>query len=331
MSYQQLSIEERSVIAHLRGRGHGPREIGRQLGRAAGTISREIGRNRPGKRCAYQAERAAAMASERRASANGERDKCAHRPLWRVVIDKLKERWSPGLIADHLRRSHPGDAAMHVSAPTLYAALERQRAAGGRLHRGLPRRGRGRKPNGRGKRRRGPIEGRRHIDQRPIGAARRSRHGHWEGDTIEGAHKASYIVSLVDRKSRFTLLAKAADKSAHTVHAALASLHARLDPTLARTLTFDHGTEFSSHAQLEHDLNLRVYFADPNSPWQRGTNEQTNGLVRLFLPKGTDFRNVSHARLAQIEQMLNNRPRICLNHRTPAQVIPIPPRVALRI
>lgn len=175
------------------------------------------------------------------------------------------------------------------------------------------------------------MPGRKCITERPPGAENRSRLGHWEGDTVEGSHKASHVVTMVDRKSRFTLIGKAKDKSAATINTVITSLLERLPQCLRRTTTLDNGTEFSGFKQLEQNLNMAIYFAHPYSPWERGTNEQTNGLLRMFLPKGTDFRYVSDVQLARIETMLNNRPRKCLNYRTPAEVFKPPPSVALRI
>jgi transposase, IS30 family len=174
------------------------------------------------------------------------------------------------------------------------------------------------------------MAGRRPITQRPAGARNRSRLGHWEGDTVEGSHKQSFLVTLVDRKSRYGLLGKALDKSSATINAVIDQLLGRLPEGLRRTGTLDNGTEFSGFTQLEEQLGMTIYFANPYSPWQRGSNEQFNGLLRMFLPKGTDFRHVSDKRLAQIQSMLNNRPRKCLNYRTPAEVFFTHRGVALR-
>ena len=338
MPYIHLTLPERCVIAHLAKQGCGLREIGRQIQRAAGTISRELKRNGAsgkGSRSRYRARVAQQCGDKRRHGANALRRKTRHKPLQQAIKRGLKERWSPMIISEKLRRQHPqataDDRAMRVSAPTIYAYLERDRVCGGKLAKQLPRRGKGRKPNGTKGKRRDPLAGRKCITQRPPGAENRSRLGHWEGDTVEGAHKASFVVSLVDRKSRLTLLGKAKDKSAATINAVMISLFKRLPKRLRRTATLDNGTEFSGFKHLEQELDMAIYFAHPYSPWERGSNEQLNGLLRMFLPKGTDFRQVSDARLAQIETMLNNRPRKCLNYRTPAEVFKHPPSVALRI
>lgn len=330
MSYTHLTVPERAVLEHLHRRGERPAEIARQLGRSRSTISRELARNRPTDRCRYLAPRAQALTGGRRAAANARRAKLLHAPLARSVKAKLRQRWSPGGIAGRLQHEHGrGTPAMRVSGMTIYRWLRRDREQGGTLERGLPRRGKGRKPNGsRGQR--GPAPGRRRLEERPAGATNRSRSGHWEIDTIEGAHKQSYLVSLVDRKSRYTLLGKAENKRAATINRVIREMVGRLEDRLVRTITSDNGHEFSAYQELEAELGVRFYFADPNSPWQRGTNEQTNGLVRLFLPKGSDFRQVSRTQLATLEATLNNRAKACLAYRTPAEVIPLP-AVALRV
>lgn len=318
------------MIAHLHGRGHGPCEIGRQLQRSAGTISRELSRNASSE-AGYKPDAAQRAAATRRAGANARRAKLKHKPLLKAVKQGLKQRWSPKLIGERLKQQGKAkDRLMRISAPTIYAWLARDQADGGAWSKKLPRAGRGRKPNGTKGKRRDPMAGRRCITQRPAGAENRSRLGHWEGDTVEGAHKQSFLVTLIDRKSRFGLVGKALDKSSATINAVIEQLLERLPEGLRRTAVLDNGTEFNGFAQLEEQLGMTIYFAHPYSPWQRGSNEQFNGLLRMFLPKGTDFRHVSDARLAQIESLLNNRPRKCLNYRTPAEVFKPPWGVALR-
>lgn len=329
MPSAHLTVHERSVIEHLDRQGVSQAEIARQLKRHPGTISRELARNRPSPRCAYQARRAQAMTSQRRARANQRRAKLRHAPLQRWVRTKLRQRWSPRLIAGRCAHEHGGDRRMRISGMTIYRWLTQDQARGGTLCHSLPRRGKGRRPNG-SCTSRTPRLGRRRIHDRPAGAANRTRFGHWELDTVEGAHKQAYLVSLVERKSRYTLLERAPDKRAETINACIRRMAERLDPALRRTVTSDNGREFDGYHELEQTLNLRFYFADPNSPWQRGTGEQTHGILRYFLPKGTDFRRISQARLARIESMLNNRPKVCLNYRTPAEAIPLP-AVALRL
>lgn len=329
MSYTHLTTHERCVLEHLCRRGIKPAQIAVQLCRSRSTIGRELDRNKPTPRCRYRARRAAELASQRRATANARRARLRDRPLREAVTAKLRQGWSPQVIAGRLAREHRRDRALHVCGMTIYRWLRRDARAGGDLSRHLPRRGKGRKPNGT-RQNRSPAPGRRRIARRPRGAQHRSRFGHWEIDTLEGAHKRSYLVSLVERKSRLTLLGKAADKTVATINTAVGRLLDRLSDPLRRTITADNGNEFNGYETLERDFDLAFYFADPNRPDQRGTNEQTNGLVRRFLPKPTNFNAVSDARLAKIESLLNNRPRVCLDYRTPAEVIPLP-GVALRV
>lgn len=325
MSYAHLTADERAVIEHLHRTGESQNEIARQLGRCSSTISRELRRGRPTPRCSYQARRAQGLADSRRAAANGLRIRLRCRDLLAAVREGLRLRWSPELIVGRLHRL---GRDVRLCAMTIYRFLKRDREAGGKLHQGLPRRGKGRRPNG-SRVRRMPKPGRRRIEDRPAGALNRTRHGHWEGDTIEGAGKSAYIVSLVDRKSRFTLLGKAKNKSQDVVGEVVTQLLKRMAKALRRTLTLDNGTEFNGFQSIEAATGVDVFFADPYSSWQRGTNEQTNGVMRYFLPKGTCFRALSSRRLARIEHLLNNRPRKCLGYRTPAEAIPTLP-AALR-
>ena len=345
MPYQHLTAQDRGVIAHLIAQGQGPREIGRQLKRSPGTITRELSRN-VSSGDSYEASFAQQAAAARRFKANAKRAKLeANKPLLKAVKDGLNQKWSPKLISERLKQQKAsggtsgglsegtsgGDGkGLRVSGPTIYAWLKRDKAQGGRWEKKLPRGGRGRKPNGTKGKRRDPIAGRRCITERPAGAENRSRYGHWEGDTVEGAHKRSFLVTLVDRKSRYGLIGKALNKSSATTNALIRQMLGRLPERLRRTATLDNGTEFSGFAELEEKLEMDLYFAHPYSPWERGSNEQFNGLLRMFLPKGTDFRHVSEQRLAGIEALLNNRPRKCLNYRTPAEVFKPPRGVALR-
>jgi len=325
MSFQHLTAAERAVLEHLHRNGESQREIAHQLGRSPSTINRELKRGKPTARCAYKAERAQELAGTRRSAANAGRAILLCKKTLRHVKARLKDRWSPTLIAGRLRRL---GGEIKLCGMTIYRFLKRDREGGGTLSRGLPRCGKGRRPNG-SKGRRRPKPGRRRIEDRPAGATNRTRHGHWEGDTVEGAGKSAYIVTLVDRKSRFTLLGKAKNKSQEVVGEVVKRLLQRLRKILRRSLTLDNGTEFNGFKRIEAGTGIEVYFADPYCSWQRGTNEQTNGVMRIFLPKGTNFETVTNKQLARIEGLLNNRPRKCLGYRTPAEVIPILP-VALR-
>jgi len=325
MSFQHLSAKERAVIEHLHRGRVSQREIARQMGRSPSTISRELRRGKPTERCGYLSDRAHSLARARRASANGLRSRMRSKEILRHLRAGLRLRWPPELIVGRLKKLK---SKIKICAMTLYRFLKQDREAGGKLHQGLPRRGKGRRPNG-SKGRRRPKPGRRPIEDRPAGAINRTRHGHWEGDTVEGAGKSAYIVTLVDRKSRYALLGKARNKSQEVVGDVVKRLIRRLTKALRLSITLDNGTEFNDFNAIEAATGVEIYFADPYCSWQRGTNEQTNGVMRHFLPKGTNFKTVSSKRLARIEHLLNNRPRKCLDYRTPAEVIPTLP-VALR-
>ncbi|MHB1158140.1 MAG: IS30 family transposase [Phycisphaerales bacterium] len=178
---------------------------------------------------------------------------------------------------------------------------------------------------------RGLIPGRIGIEQRPPVVDFRGRFGDWESDTLEGAKGAGLLVTHVERKSRYLRIAQLADKRAATLTAVSNHLLADLPSGLRRTLTCDNGKEFADFATMQQALKVRVFFADPHAPWQRGTNENTNGLLRDFFPKGSDYRRISKAEVAKVQRMMNNRPRKCLNYRTPAEVLNALPGVALRI
>ena len=177
---------------------------------------------------------------------------------------------------------------------------------------------------------RGQIPGRVGIEHRPAAVQNRRRFGHWESDTIEGAKGSGLIVTHVERKSRYVRLGMLKDKRAAGLSLVTCNILADLPGKLRRTMTADNGKEFTEFNVIEQRLGLTVYFANPHSPWERGTNENTNGLLREYFPKGSDFSAITAAQLAQVERMLNNRPRKCLNYRTPHEVIAALPGVALR-
>jgi IS30 family transposase len=168
------------------------------------------------------------------------------------------------------------------------------------------------------------------IEQRPAVVDARGRFGDWEADTVEGAKGTGLIVTHVDRKSRYTRLGKLCDKKAATLSGVTCAIFRALPRKLRRTSTFDNGKEFADFKAIEKALGMTVYFANPHSPWERGTNENTNGLLRDWFPKGSDFGKITARQLAQVQRMLNNRPRKCLNYRTPLEVLNALPGVALR-
>lgn len=241
-----------------------------------------------------------------------------------MVAAKLAKRWSPGQISRWLRRRYPRRPSWHVCHETIYEAVYRglvvpaQRATlrTGRTYR--HRRGRGRSRDGALRQ----LTVMRSIHDRPPAVQSRRQAGHWEGDLIVGAQQRSAVATLVERKTRFTVLVRLPDgHCAQHVGDALVEAFSALPLRLRRTLTWDQGNEMFQHARIEALTGLRVYFADPHAPWQRGSNENLNGLLRQYLPKGTDLRGCTGQQLAQIADELNDRPRDVLGDRSPAQLM----------
>ena len=223
------------------------------------------------------------------------------------------------------RSDFPGDRRRQVSPPTIYAWIRAERARGGRWHRYLRRLGR-KRPDWE---KRGRLPSSASIEGRPAVVDRRSRFGDWEGDTIVGANRRGGAVTLVERKSGYLLLGKVPDLRATTVREAAAERYATTPAALRKTLTLDNGKEFAEHEQLAEEAALKIYFAKPYSAWQRGTNENTNGLVRDFFPKGTDLANIAEHRFTKVQQLLNDRPRKRLGYRSPNEVLASCRKVAI--
>jgi IS30 family transposase len=218
---------------------------------------------------------------------------------------------------------YPEHKQWHVSHETIYQFIYAHPAGELRktLIAGLRRGHSKRKPRTRGKDRRGGITNMRSIRERPEEAQAREVPGHWEGDLIKGAFNASAIGTLVDRSSRFVILARVEDATAEAILESFTRRLRTLPKSFRQTLTYDQGREMARHQELERNTGIRVYFADPHSPWQRPTNENTNGLLRQYFPKGTDLSEYSQRRLTQVAEELNNRPRKSLGFRTPAEVM----------
>jgi IS30 family transposase len=323
-SGRYLSFEEREEIMLRHDRGESNRSIAVVLGRDPSTIGREITRNSCVRR-GYRSGRAEQKALER-----GRRPKpvklVANGRLRRVVQRKLTRKWSPRQIALWLPRRFPDDESMRVSHETIYQALFVQ--ARGGLRKELTaclRTGRTlRKPRVRAQQqeRRGRIPGMVNISERPAEADDRAVPGHWEGDLIIGKNGASAIGTLVERATRYCLLLHLpAGHDAATVRDALIDTIATLPTHLRKSLTWDQGHEMARHAEFSIATNVDVYFCDPHSPWQRGSNENTNGLLRQYFPKGTDLSVHTRQHLADVAAELNDRPRETLNMHTPAEAL----------
>ena len=344
-AYRRLGRDEREEIALLRAKGLGVRAIARDLGRDPATISRELRRvkhqrgPRDRHRIRYRASTAQADA-DRQAKRSAPAKLATNLRLRRQVQRRLRKKHSPEQIARRLRQDYPNDPGMWVSHETIYQSLYVQ--GRGALKRDLVkqlRTGRAlRKPRRTTTERRGQIPGMVNISERPAEADDRAVPGHWEGDLILGSTASkSAVGTLVERTTRFTMLlhlpgGHTADKVADAMIAKIATLPEQL----RRSLTWDQGSEMHRHAQITAATGMDIYFCDPHSPWQRGSNENTNGLLRQYLPKGTDLSFYGEGLLDNIAAELNARPRKTLNWRTPAEALETllsgpskPPGVAL--
>ena len=325
-SGRRLSLADREEIARLEGRVS-LREIARQIGRDPATVSRELARNRSGDG-RYRPSVAQQRTDERaRAGGRARPAKLATNLRLRdQVQQRLKDNHSPEQIAQRLREDFPDDPEMWVSHETIYQSLYVQGRGG--LRRELAaclRTGRAlRKPRrqAQARRSRDRIQNMILISERPPEVADRAVPGHWEGDLIMGAANKTAIGTLVERTTRFVMLLHLpADHGAEAVQNAMVHAMADLPDFLRRTLTWDQGIEMANHAQISAATGLEIYFCDPASPWQRGTNENTNGLLRQYFPKGTDLSFYGPGLLEQVAIEMNNRPRKTLNWRTPAEAL----------
>jgi transposase, IS30 family len=314
----RLGFEERERISRGIAAGESARTIARALGRAPSTVSREI--ERAGGRCGYRALRAERGAVGR--LARPKPGKLSRSPRLRAAVEAgLERRWSPQQISARLKLEHPEDPEMRISHETIYQSLYVQ--SRGELRSQLTaslRRGRKRRRARGAAEHRGRMADMVLIAERPPEVDERAVPGHWEGDLLVGKAGRSFIATLVERQSRYVLLARLGSerKSAHVV-ATLAATIARLPAHLALSLTWDQGNELAEHTRFSAKTGVAVYFCDPHSPWQRGSNENTNGLLRQYLPKGSDLAARSQVELDEIAAELNGRPRQTLGWATPAE------------
>lgn len=314
-----LTLAEREEISRGLVAGRSLRVIAAALGRSASTLSREIRRNGGSGR--YRAAAADSQAWKR--SLRPKSCKLAlHNALRQVVVAKLQLEWSPQQIAGWLKRSYPHDEAQRVSHETIYRSLYVQ--ARGALKKELMEHLRTRRAIRRSRhatmkgKRVGHIADAVSISERPASAEDRAVPGHWEGDLLCGS-KNSFIVTLVERHSRYVMLAKVPNRETQTVVNALIKQARKLPDELYKSLTWDRGKELADHRRFSMETDIAVYFCDPQSPWQRGSNENTNRLLRQYFPRGTDLAPHSQAELNRIARRLNERPRKTLDFETPAE------------
>ena len=313
MSYTRVTGEERRLIYNWRQEGKGVREMAGLLGRAASTVSREVSRNTGLK--GYRHQQAQRKAEERAARPGPRR---FTEEVRQDAEEKLRKGWTPEQICG--RAELEGRA--HVCKETVYKHVYADAKAGGELWKGLVRAKRKRRrrcprQDGRG---RGLIPGRRGIETRPPEVELRITVGHWEGDLVVGAHATGYLVTLVERVTRYTLVGWSATKEADEVKSAVIRLLAAIG-VACTGITFDNGKEFARHAEIATALNADVFFARPYHSWERGTNENTNGLIRRLYPKSESFASIGEADLRRIDTFLNDRPRKCLGWKTPREVM----------
>jgi IS30 family transposase len=328
-SGRYLNLAEREEIAVLHGQKVSCRAIATGLGRSASTVSREIARNSPGgHRSREYRGRLAQLKADKRARRPKASKLATNEPLRDYVQDKLGgiEHWSPEQISRRLVLDFPDDERMRISDEAIYLALYVQGRGGLRrelvksLRTGRALRKPARRVDGRGQR--GWIAPELLISQRPAQVEDRAVPGNWEGDLIIGSNNGSAIGTLVERTTRFTMLLHLPNgPNAFAVRDAITVAIATLPAALRRSLTWDQGKEMAEHVQLRIDADLLIYFCDPHSPWQRGTNENTNGLLRQYFPKGTNLATHTTEDLAAVAAGLNARPRKTLDWRTPAEAM----------
>lgn len=313
VEYAQLTLKERYNIEFLIQEGFSNKSIALRLCRDKSTIGREIKRN-SNSRISYSAE-VANMSATRRCK----REIPSKFTLLSkdIIEDKLGLKWSPEQISSHLKSVH----SIFISHELIYQYIDNNRKSGGNLYKLLPHRGKKYKKRNIKTRKKYPKSAveRKSISSRPAEVSQKTRIGHWEGDTVESKGHRGGIATLVDIKSKYTVIRKVRDKSSIEMKSAVVESFTGC-PELIKTLTVDNGNEFALHDKISKELNTDVYFAHPYSPWERGLNENTNGLIRRFYPKGTDFTKISERELIKVQNLLNERPRKVLGFKTPKEV-----------
>lgn len=316
-SYRRLTLEEREELSLGLEQGRSLRALAAEPGRSASTLSREVRRNAP----ACEPYRAAVAEAYARYWRSRWRARCldARPRLRRWVWRRLRRCWSPQQIAAGLKQAFPDDPSMRLSHEAIYTylyvlprgALRRELLSYLRQHR------KRRRPRSRGADRRGQIPAMVSIEERPAEVAERTVPGHWEGDLLMGRGNRTAVGTLVERTTRTLILVPLKAKDAESVRRAYARELKRLPRQMRLTLTYDRGKEMAEHRLFTQETTMRVYFAHPQSPWERGTNENTNGLLRQFFPKGTDFSRLRRGEIKHVQHLMNERPRRVLGWQSP--------------
>jgi IS30 family transposase len=316
--YEHLTIVAREEISILRSQGYSLEDIGAVIGCNKSTVSRELARNSSVTYGCYRAHRAGQRATARRSAAS-RHERLKNDKIRSYVREKLSEDWTPELIAGRLRIDHPG---LTISPEAIYQYIyandtpDREK-----LIAGLPRQHRKRKPKGNGRKSKkviipSPVS----IDHRPLIVEGRVEIGHWESDSMVSRESKAALNTLVERTCRLTYITKLARKTAEITSVAIIRRLKHHPPAARKTMTFDNGTENAGHQGITSAIKIQCYFAHPYHSWERGSNEQVNGLIRRYLPKGTDFSMITDHRIKEIENKLNSRPRKCLGFKTPFEV-----------
>lgn len=319
--YPRLTIKEREEISLGLAKGHSLRNIAASLGRSPSTICHEINRNAEDGQ-PYRAVKAQRRANQLTHTTRKRRKLDINEPLKQYVLRHLDRLWSPEQIAKRLKIVYPINMTMCISHESIYSYLYVQPRGALRkeLIKCLRRQHKYRHLRHKNRRKSYPIQDYISIEERPAEVADRTIPGHWEGDLLMGHNNASALGSLVERTTRMTFLVRLKDKDTPAVRKAFAQVFRRLPRALKHSLTYDHGQEMAEHKLFTKSTRIQVYFAHPHSPWERGTNENTNQLVRQFFPKGIDFSKVPYKRIKQVQDMLNDRPRKTLKFLTPNEV-----------
>lgn len=322
--YQRLTNEERESISRGLAQKKSIRSIAREMERSPSTVSREIKRNigKSGYRAFTASQRAKVAASSRR---KGKSKLAQREALRQYVLGKLKEEWSPKEISERIKIEYAWNMTLQISHEAIYQYIyvlprgELKQT----LIKALRQEHKYRRTQKRGEQeeKRGKIANMLSIEERPAEVADRTVPGHWEGDLILGKYKRSALGTLVERTTRYTILVPLGDqKDALSVREAYAKAFKTVPDELRKTLTYDQGKEMSQHEQFTIDTGIQVFFAHPGSPWERGTNENTNGLIRQYFPKGTDFTQITENEIKEVQRRLNDRPRKALNFYKPNEV-----------
>ena len=313
MKYKHLSYEERSVIGAFRSQRYSLRAIALHLGRSPSTISREIRRNNQSQDGRYRASHADSNYNARKKSAR--RGSNFNSSAWSLVLNLLSKQFSPEQISGRLKR----DSKLNISHETIYSYIWYDKKYGGELYKELRGARKLRRKRHNSKDSRGRLAGKKMIDTRPAEIEKRLKFGHWEIDTVHGKGRKS-IVTLVERATGYVMIGQLDSRTVADLNRRTSTLIKRKSEYV-KTITADNGCEFHGYKKLEKKHDLAVYFAYPYHSWQRGTNENTNGLIRQYLPKGCSMENLTQRECNTIANKLNNRPRKRYDYRTPQEML----------